>query len=244
MSDGLKRKAPRLAGWALAAGVACLGGVEGAQAQPFFGFFGYRGYDVPEMMSPELIYRRLVRSGYQPIGRIRRNGRVFLADVIDPRRRELRLVIDSFDGTILERYVLAARGPAVPDELPLRPPAPLADPNLPPPHLLPAPGARAEPEAPARPPKPRSAHRTPAQERPAQDRLGQERPVQERPVQNGETSNEPEPSSQASTASPAEPPHKNTAEGAAPRKAAAPHPPAPKTEGPGYANGVPINPLE
>jgi hypothetical protein len=239
MWEALKWKAPQLAGLVLAVAAASLTGAGRAEAQPFFGFFGYRSYDVPETLSPELIYRQLQRTGYQPIGRIQRNGRVFLADVLDPRRRQLRLVIDRYDGSILERYVIAARAPVPLDERPLtRPLAPMADPNLPPPRLLPAPGAptaRTEPETAPRGARPRTVSRQPSQDA---------APQRNRATATPAPSPEVAPQGDATEAARNEAPEAPAPAPARSSKAAAPKGPAPKGEGPGYANGVPINPLD
>jgi len=199
-----------------------------AKAQ-FFGIF--RAFQTPSTLSPEMVYRQLVRAGYQPIGQIQRNGRVYVASVYDPRRRQLRLVIDSAEGRILERYVVAARqveepavsSPALPPRtIPSQPPEPKtpAKPKI----------TRQEPEraAPVRNPvaapviAPTPAH-APAAESTATVRP----PAAQTPVAAAPAA----PVAAAPTTAPARP--------APPRAEAPAH-----AEGPGYANGVPINPLD
>jgi hypothetical protein len=221
MAEGFKRVLPKLAGLVLAASAAMAAG--SAQAQPFFGYFGYRTYEVPSTLPPEAVYRQLVRVGYQPLGRIQRNGRVFIADVIDPRRRQLRLVIDSSDGTILERYMIAARA-ATSDEFGVS--APLRQPDVRPP-------ARRKPE-------PRTASRI------APPDNGADRNRAVPPVTGPEVI--PAPIPQAAPVRPdratrSEPSVAEVPATPAPRREQAPAA-APRGEGPGYANGVPINPLE
>ena len=230
MAEGFNSALRKLAGLALAAGtVIGLGGT--AQAQPFFGFFT-RGFSTPATLPPEAVYNHLVRYGYQPIGRIQRNGRVFVADVIDPRRRQLRLVINSADGAVLERYVVASRYGAVDEPRPVAPVQP-------------------EVRAPAKQkPEPRVATREPPQERVTEQPRTQttvapkviRAPVPEPKSVRAPAPTRNEPAVAEVPAAAAEPPAPTPV---VPRREAAPaRPAAPRTEGPGYANGVPINPLD
>ncbi|MCC2098509.1 MAG: hypothetical protein KDJ29_16555, partial [Hyphomicrobiales bacterium] len=58
---------------------------------------------------PELIGRRGVRSilaerGYRLRGRLRRNGQVYVADVVDRRGRRFRVIVDGIEGDIVQRF--------------------------------------------------------------------------------------------------------------------------------------------
>jgi len=167
-----------------------LGGVSGAiaifavagpaQAQ-FFGSWGYMPFQyrmLPEMddgpvylprrfrpiMSPGDIRMVLNEEGYQVVGGLRVNGRVYIANVRDWRGQGFRLVVDGMEGNILQRFALAT---------PARPPDALArgstgdetyfdPPRLPPPSVTQR-APRAEPARRHAAPPARSARR----ERPA-----------------------------------------------------------------------------
>ena len=202
-----------------------------AQAQ-LFGIF--RTFQTPSTLSPEMVYRQLVQAGYQPIGRIQRNGQVFVASVYDSRRRQLRLVIDSVQGRILERYVVAARQAEEPAT---------ASPALPP-RTVPAqpaePKTRAEPRTPA---KPKLTRQEPEKVAPARN-----------PVAAPAITSTPSSAPAVESTATVRPPALQAPVAAAPAAAApAPAPtriapartePPPRADGPGYANGVPINPLD
>ena len=83
-----------------------------AQAQ-FFDWFTPRPVVVePSPAVPvQEIYRRLNGRGYQLNGNMQRNGGVYLADVVDSRGRQQRLVIDAYRGRILQSYVTAPPRP-------------------------------------------------------------------------------------------------------------------------------------
>ena len=235
MAEGFRSALPKLAGLAFAASsLFGLGGTT-AEAQPFFGFFG-RTFGVPATLPPEAIYQHLVRYGYQPIGRIERNGRVFLANVIDPQRRQLRLVISSVDGAVLERYVIASRYGAVESPRAVVPVQP---------------DQRATPAKPK--PEPRVATRQPAQERVTEHprSTGPETapqviraPIPEPKAVRAPAPKRAEPTVAEVPAAAAEPAAPRPSVTPAPRREAAPARPAAHPEGPGYANGVPINPLD
>ena len=100
-----------------ALGVATLGlaAISGAaQAQVFGWGGGYRVYrERPYVIEPPYAVERapsldvrgmLVEDGYKVVGRIQRKGPVFIADVIDLRGRAARLIVDAEDGSILDRF--------------------------------------------------------------------------------------------------------------------------------------------
>jgi hypothetical protein len=73
-----------------------------AQAQLFNFLFG-------DGLRASQIERMLEIRGMQPLGPISRNGRVYIADVAVAAGRSQRLVIDAYDGRILERFRLGPR---------------------------------------------------------------------------------------------------------------------------------------
>jgi hypothetical protein len=82
-----------------------------ASAQFEFRSWSERGIIYEEAL-PELIDQREMRqiiaeSGYRIKGRLRRNGRVYIADVRDRRGRSVRLIIDGIHGNIVQSF----RGP-------------------------------------------------------------------------------------------------------------------------------------
>ena len=166
-----------------------------AQAQ-FLGSWGYRRPEPPPPISPDVLAERLNRSGFR-VYQIRRNAAVYLVDASDPGGRMLRLIVDSMDGTILQRFATANPQAGAPD----------GGVGAPQPGFAPADGASPRPQTPQAPrarSAPSAATVTPA-------------PEQAPP--------------------PAQPP--------VAVMAPAPEPmPGPALVGPGYANGVPINPLD
>ena len=85
-----------------------------AQAQ-FFGWWGSPpAYGVPEnaVIPPGEIYRIVAARGYQVTGGLQRNGRVYLVDAVDQWGRALRLVVDAYQGDILQRFATAPPRPA------------------------------------------------------------------------------------------------------------------------------------
>lgn len=108
------------AGAALAGGIAlmagALGSVTGALAQyyphphVYGGFFGGPAYLAPPMprrpvgLGASDIFEELAERGYRPIGVAARRPDVFVIDAIDSRNQQVRLVVDAYDGEILERF--------------------------------------------------------------------------------------------------------------------------------------------
>jgi len=125
------------AGAALAGGIAlmagALGSATGALAQyyphphVYGGFFGGPVYLAPPMprrpvgLGAADIFEELAERGYRPIGVASRRPDVFVIDAIDSRNQQVRLVVDAYDGEILERF---ARSGEPSRTLPTLPPDP------------------------------------------------------------------------------------------------------------------------
>jgi hypothetical protein len=69
-----------------------------ARAQ--FSWFG------PSEASPQDIYDTISEHGFRLVGPLYRNGRVYLADVVDRRQRRERLVIAAESGQIVQRFLV------------------------------------------------------------------------------------------------------------------------------------------
>ena len=89
---------------ALASGISAFAAP--AQAQ-FFAGWGSQRFQIEDGLSPGEIRASLADQGYRLLGPLRRNGRVLLADVTDRRGRSLRLIVDPFEGEILQRFLKA-----------------------------------------------------------------------------------------------------------------------------------------
>ncbi len=215
-----------------------------AQAQ-LFGWLGYGSIESDEAIPPQAVSRRLARQGYRLTGPLRRNGAVLLADVTDFRGQPMRLVLDASDGAILQRFLKA-------------PPAPRSAYNANPPYPAGpsyAPNSNYTPPAPAivRPPSDpeRTVHRP---VKPKVARIPAPQSETRDKVSPATAPARPEPAPSAAQA-PAAVSQPNTAS-AQPAPVAAPPAPQPSaparrpaaparnSDGPGYANGVPINPLD
>ncbi|HXW19515.1 MAG TPA: hypothetical protein VEK35_03325 [Roseiarcus sp.] len=104
MSNVLPRfvQRPAVAAWVVAGGLATFAAPP-AHAQLFNFLFGDDG------LRSSQIERMLEIRGMQPLGPIARNGRVYIADVAVSGGRTQRLVIDAYDGRILEKFKLGPR---------------------------------------------------------------------------------------------------------------------------------------
>jgi len=104
MSNVLPRfvQRPAFAACVVAGGLATFTALP-AHAQLFNFLFGDDG------LRSSQIERMLEIRGMQPLGPIARNGRVYIADVAVSGGRSQRLVIDAYDGRILERFKLGPR---------------------------------------------------------------------------------------------------------------------------------------
>jgi hypothetical protein len=85
-----------------------IGGLSATPARAQFSFFG------PSEVSPQDIYDTVAEHGFRLIGPLYRNGRVYLADVIDRRQRRERLVIAAENGQIVQRFLVDIGGGAGP----------------------------------------------------------------------------------------------------------------------------------
>jgi hypothetical protein len=240
-----------------------------AEAQ-FFGWSLPPAYGVPEsaMIAPGEIYRMVADHGYRIRDRLQRNGRVYLIDVVDRRGRALRLIIDAYQGDILQRFATApprpvasipqpqssadlypqySAYPAYPDAAP--PPAAAVQTEV-----APEIGHKTKTEARrSHAKKTRTATREtgsataePARSGPARQAVHTEA-VPPRPAADTVA---PQPAARGGPATAATPPQpavqkpEPVTAAITPAPASAPKQAPPKTTGPGYANGVPINPLD
>ena len=232
MSEIRSKALMKAAGLALVVGVATSAGSAPAQAQ-FFGWFGGQRFSQPGALTSEALVRRLGQQGYRVL-KLQKNDSVFLVDVIEPKGRSMRLVVNATDGSILQRFATAVprydgRIPGVLDMSPDTGRTNLATPpgtDYPSRRNAPKPPAeaRADPnDSPA--PSPRS-------------RTSPSRATSLPATEPGAT----KASDPAPAAVVAEPVVQ------APRRSApvllAPAPVPADTNKPGYANGVPINPLD
>ncbi len=89
---------------ALALGLAALPGAAEAQ---FFGNWG--GWDdggTWDGMTPQQVRRAIAQRGFRVLAPLRRNGNVFVADVVDGRGRHERLIVAAADAQILQRFLV------------------------------------------------------------------------------------------------------------------------------------------
>ena len=223
------------------AAMATLAASTPARAQ-FFGWFGARTFpETRPAAPPRAVEYRLRRMGYSLLGPLRFNGDVVLADVIDQGGRRARLVIDPVDGAILQKFASTEPRPARPltrdselsDAPVVRGPSTgyLENGDAAP---LPAPRARPPAAEAPQPGKPK-APRTVARSTPAQP------PVVDTPAANPPT---PAPAKTPAPAARSEPQPAVADTAPAPKPPVAKPPVAPPAPKAGYANGVPINPLD
>ena len=80
------------------------------------GFWNNGGND--DGLQPRQVRRSIAEQGFRVVSPMRRNGSVFVADVLDRRGRRERLIVAAADAQILQRFYLDdSRGPgAVPGE--------------------------------------------------------------------------------------------------------------------------------
>jgi hypothetical protein len=77
-----------------------LGGTTPARAQ--FSWFG------PSEASPQDVYDTIADNGFRLVGPLYRDGRVYVADVIDRRQRRERLIVSAESGQIVQRFFVDA----------------------------------------------------------------------------------------------------------------------------------------
>ncbi len=124
----------------LAVGLAAAGAPGAAQAQFFGGWGGWDNGGTWDGLAPQQVRRAITERGFRVLAPLRRNGNVFVADVVDQRGRRERLIVAAADAQILQRFLVDdgtrrpargvndARGFAVRGgEDPLVPPADIPD---------------------------------------------------------------------------------------------------------------------
>jgi hypothetical protein len=100
----------------LMAGALLLAGLASpAAAQVFFRPFYHGGYYEGPIHAPVPrrsvgigalgVLEELQDRGYRSLTIVNRRADVFIVDAIDPRRQRVRLIVDAYDGEILERFV-------------------------------------------------------------------------------------------------------------------------------------------
>ena len=253
---------------ALGAALMLAGSGAPAEAQ-FVSLWGWQGPPQEEaLVPPPLVYRRLESRGFALFGPLRRNGGVYLADVEDHYGRRERLVVDAYSGAILQTFAYAPPRPEadIPEVRSYAPSTATYSPRYPsaalpptyiPPGLAPEPGLSPPRESRAKhPPARKLARREATPKKPAPAELTPSDATREptHPISEA-------PPAEASHTAPKRDQGRANPESRAPQEAAvrsAPAPsapvpaapaakptPAPKpASGPGYANGVPINPLD
>jgi hypothetical protein len=139
-----------------------------AFASPFYGYGG--GYHAPRerRLHPSMIVEELEDRGFRDLVLVSRKADIYVIEGVSPRREPVRLIVDAYDGEILERF---SRGPVTsalaPSSTTLLPTPPsrrngpdTAPKSAPAPKVAgPEPAPRAAPALPATPPtlaRPRS----------------------------------------------------------------------------------------
>ena len=103
---------------ALAAGIGLMAAMTGSASAQFYPRpFLYGGYYAGRIEIPAPMPRQpatldtseimddLAQQGYRPVGVVSRRADVVIVDAISPRNTPVRLVVDAYDGEILERFV-------------------------------------------------------------------------------------------------------------------------------------------
>ena len=101
-----------------------------AQAQFFGGWGGWDEGGTWDGLAPQQVRRAITERGFRVLAPLRRNGNVFVADVVDQRGRRERLIVAAADAQILQRFLVddGRGGPARgDDERGLVPPADIPD---------------------------------------------------------------------------------------------------------------------
>ena len=130
-----RAKRPLRAVAVLAVGLAAAVLPGAAQAQFFGGWGGWDEGGTWDGLAPQQVRRAIADRGFRVVAPLRRNGSVFVADVVDQRGRRERLIVAAADAQILQRFLVddgrgdsrgfAARGND--DERGLVPPADIPD---------------------------------------------------------------------------------------------------------------------
>ena len=83
-----------------------------AQAQFFGGWGGWDEGGTWDGLSPLQVRRAIAQRGFRVVAPLRRNGSVFVADVVDGRGQRERLIVAAADAQILQRFLVDdGRGP-------------------------------------------------------------------------------------------------------------------------------------
>ncbi len=96
-----------LAGTVLSVGL--LASPIAAQAQVFGGWGGWDNGGTFDGLGPQQVRRAISQRGFRVLAPLRRNGNVFVADVLDLRGRRERLIVAAADAQILQRFYLDDR---------------------------------------------------------------------------------------------------------------------------------------
>ena len=91
-------------GLALGLSVAVVPGV--ARAQVFGGWGGWDEGGTWDGLSPQQVRRSIAQRGFRVLAPLRRNGSVFVADVVDGRGQRERLIVAAADAQILQRFLV------------------------------------------------------------------------------------------------------------------------------------------
>lgn len=91
---------------ALGLGLAAAALPQAARAQFFGGWGGWDNGGAWDGMGPRQVRQSITEQGFRVLAPLRRNGNVFVADVIDPRGRRERLIVAAADAQILQRFYI------------------------------------------------------------------------------------------------------------------------------------------
>lgn len=245
-----------------------LGAAAPAQAQ-FLGYWGWRSGEVREVVPAPVIYRGLIRRGYRVVSALQRNGGVYLADVRDRRGHRQRLVLDAYSGAVLQSFSFGPPRPmaAIPDLPRGYERGPVYASRYPPDEVLPTerephlglpqglrgPLHEGRVKHPTRklarreitPPKPAFKRHEPLASHATREPIHRTPDVLTNTGANGAAAKTNAPQKKASAPHDTQTAAVPGAVSAAPHPAAVPTKPAQKPiNRPGFANGVPINPLD
>ncbi len=90
----------------VALGLAAAGAPGAAQAQFFGGWGGWDNGGTWDGLAPQQVRRAITDRGFRVLAPLRRNGSVFVADVLDQRGRRERLIVAAADAQILQRFLV------------------------------------------------------------------------------------------------------------------------------------------
>ncbi len=93
-----------LAGTVLSVGL--LASPIAAQAQVFGGWGGWDNGGTFDGLGPQQVRRAISQRGFRVLAPLRRNGNVFVADVLDDRGQHERLIVAAADAQILQRFMV------------------------------------------------------------------------------------------------------------------------------------------